>query len=216
MTNQKLPFALIAIDVCIFKIINDELCVYLTNVEKESLYQGFKCLPGGLIMLHESSDETMKRIVNDKTNLDMKYLYTEQLYTFSKINRDKRSRVVSCAYLGLYNGLVEEGFVPFNKVKKIAYDHNEILEVGVDRLRSKLDYTTIVKKLLNNSFVYSELQKAYEVILGQAVDKRNFRKKFDSLDVLVDTKSKRKEGRMRPASIYKFKNEKIEVLKIFD
>lgn len=216
MKEQKLPYALVAIDLCIFKIIDDELCVFIRDVNKESLYQGLKCIPGGLIMLKESAEETMKRIAKEKTPLDFKDIYVEQLYTFSNINRDKRSRVVSCAYLALYNGNVCEGFVPVRKLKKLAYDHNEIVSVGVERLKSKLDYTTVVKKLLFDTFTYSELQKAYEIILGKEIDKRNFRKKFDSLEVLVDTGKKRKEGRMRPAAVYRFKKKDIETLQIFD
>jgi 8-oxo-dGTP diphosphatase len=216
MNNQKLPFALIAIDLCIFKIVEGELCVFVRDVNKESLYQGFKCIPGGLIMLEESAEETMKRIVREKTPFDFKDMYVEQLYTFSKVNRDKRSRVVSCAYFALYNGNVNDGFIPVRNIKKLAYDHNEIIALGVERLQNKLDYTTVVKKLLHTTFTYSELQKAYELILCKEIDKRNFRKKFDSLKVLVDTKQKRKEGRMRPATVYRFKSKDIETLKIFD
>ncbi|MEI6352827.1 MAG: NUDIX hydrolase [Candidatus Nomurabacteria bacterium] len=214
MKEEKLPFALIAIDLCLLKIINNELCVFLTDVNKDSLYQGLKCLPGGLVRLDESAEDTLKRIIVQKGLLKMDKIYTEQLYTFSDIKRDKRGRVVSCAFLGLYSGLSEEGFIPIGKIKKLAYDHSLILKTGLERLKTKIEYTTIIKKLFSNNFTFSELQKVYEIILGKEIDKRNFRKKIDSLNILEETKDKRKEGRMRPASLYKFKTKNIETLNI--
>jgi len=216
MKKQELPFALIAVDLCVFKIIDGKLCVYIRDVEKDSLYQGMKCLPGGLILLKESAEDTVARILKNKTDLELGKIYTEQLYTFSKINRDKRSRVLSCSYLVLYTGDNTEGFVDIKNLKKLAYDHNEIVTIARDRLKSKIGYTTVVKKILPEDFTYSELQKAYEIILGKSIDKRNFRKKIDKLNVIVDTKKKRQDKKMRPASVYKFKSKNIDTLKILD
>lgn len=216
MKSEKLPFALIAIDLCLFKIIDDQMCVYITNVNKESFYQGFNCLPGGLIKLDESAEDTLNRIINLNTNLNHKKIYTEQLYTFSDVNRDKRGRAVSCAFLGIYSGSETEGFVPVVNIKKLAYDHNLILKIGMGRLKSKIEYTTIIKRFFNGKFTFSELQKSYEIILGKSIDKRNFRKKIEALDILYATQDKKKEGRMRPAVLYKFKTKNIETLNILD
>lgn len=214
MKKSQLPTALIAVDLAIFKIIDGQLCVYLMNVEN-ILYKGLQCLPGGLIRLDESGEEAVLRVVRQKTNLEETKLYKEQLYTFSRVDRDRRSRVVSSAYLCLYTGEVVFGFVPFANIKKLAYDHTEIVTTAVDRLQSKLEYTTIVQKTLKKEFTYSELQKAYEVILGKTLDKRNFRKKIESLGIIKETGHKKKEGRMRPAMLYTFCSHRVENIKIF-
>ncbi len=212
--SKKLPTALVAVDICIFKIIDNQLCVYVTKVDNDN-YKNMRCLPGGLIYLNENADETVKRIIEEKTCLEDNKVYREQLCSFSKVNRDKRSRVVSVAYLAIYSGNSNEGFFNINSIGKLAYDHNEILEKAEHRISSKLEYTTIVKKFMKNKFTYSELQKAYEVILRKEIDKRNFRKKIDSLDILKEAGTMRKEGRMRPAQEYTFKSEKVQNFKLF-
>jgi 8-oxo-dGTP diphosphatase len=214
MPQKKLPTALIAVDICIFKIIDATLCVYLAPIENE-LYKGLSCLPGALIHLDETAEGTATRVIEMKTSLEVSKIYKEQLYTFSRVDRDKRSRVVSLAYLALYSGELTEGFVPVSSIKRLAYDHDEILSVGVDRLQSKLHYTTIIQKAISKEFTYSELQAAYECILGKQLDKRNFRKKIESLTLIRETGKQKKEGRMRPAMLYTFRNQRVENIGIF-
>ena len=69
---------------------------------------------------------------------------------------------------------------------------------------------------MNKKFTFSDLQKSYEIILNKTIDKRNFRKKIGSLEILEEIQEKRREGRMRPASLYKFKTEKVETVNILD
>lgn len=212
--HNNLPSALIAVDLCIFKIMNDNLYIYVTNVENE-MYKGKKALPGGLIRLDETGDDATRRVIQEKTELESAKIYKEQLYTFSGINRDKRSRVVASAYLCLYVGEQTEQFVPITQAKNLAYDHDLIVTTAVDRLQNKLEYTTIIQKAIQVKFTYSELQKAYEIILGKSLDKRNFRKKIDSLGIIKETGEHKKEGRMRPAMLYRFTSSSVENIKIF-
>jgi 8-oxo-dGTP diphosphatase len=214
MTYSQLPSALVAVDICIFKIIDGELCVYVTNVENDN-YKGKLCLPGALILLNESAEDTFKRVISNKTVLEAGKVYSEQLYTFSDIKRDKRSRVVSVSYLALYTGGVVDNFKPWNKVSTLAYDHNDILLAAVNRLRGRVEYTTIIQKLLSKDFTFSILQKAYEIVLGKEIDKRNFRKKIDSLNIITETGEYLKGGRMRPAMLYRFNTNKVENINIF-
>ncbi len=214
MKHTSLPSALVATDLVIFSLIDNILHVYLRPVEN-TLYTGLSCLPGALILLHETSDETADRVLQDKTILPHTSVYKEQLFTFSRIDRDKRSRVVSLAYLCAYTGAFREGFVPVTSIKKLAYDHKEILECALDRLVSKLEYTTIIQKLLPKDFTLGELQRAYETILVKPLDKRNFRKKIESLSVIEETGGKKQEGRMRPAALYRFKKSTVSVIQIF-
>lgn len=214
MNSKELPSALVAVDICIFKIISNKLCVYLMEVEN-NFYKNQRCLPGGLILLDESADDTQERIIKNKTTLDISNMYTEQLYTFSSVKRDLRSRVVSVAYMALYSGEIEEGFVDIESISRLAYDHIEILKVGVERLKSKLEYTTIVQKMIQEEFTYSQLQKVYEIILGEELDKRNFRKKIESLNIVSETGKTLQEGRMRPAALYRFNNDQVENINLF-
>lgn len=214
MSYTPLPSALVATDICIFKIIDNELCVYLSDVENDK-YKGMKCLPGALILLNESAQDTFERVIKSKTNLESSKMYSEQLYTFSGVDRDARSRVVSVSYLALYKGEATEGFYSIKRVKTLAYDHSDILATAVERLRSRVEYTTIIQNLIPKAFTYSQLQKMYEVVLGKEIDKRNFRKKIDSLGIISETGEYLKEGRMRPAMMYKFNSKKVETINIF-
>jgi 8-oxo-dGTP diphosphatase len=213
----KLPIALVASDICVFGIFENRLCVYVIDAATE-FYAGKKCLPGALIQLDEMADDTIKRVIKEKTNLQYKNIFTEQLYTFSKIDRDRRSRVVSVSYIGLYAGEKLAGFVALDTISFksfFAYDHAEIAQVALDRLRGKLEYTSIIQKLIPKTFTFSDLQKSYEVVLGYELDKRNFRKKIESLELIEETGEYKKEGRMRPAKIYTFKSSDVTSINLF-
>lgn len=139
------------------------------------------------------------------------------------MGRDPRNRVVSVAYLGLIPEdkrgksvdteelwWVEIGSVP----KGLAYDHNEIFRVALERLRAKIGYTNIAFGLLPKRFTLSELQKVYEIILGGRIDKRNFRRKVKDIGLVKETSEKRREGASRPASLYVFAKEEQEVVEV--
>jgi 8-oxo-dGTP diphosphatase len=141
----------------------------------------------------------------------MKDVYLEQLYTFGKTDRDPSGRVVSVAYLALIPAsemdlmmVADTGWFPINRLPKLAYDHAEIIDVAVDRLRAKLTYTNISYGLLPEAFTLNDLQKTYEIILGKKLDKRNFRKKITSLNVLQQTGNKTFGKAHRPANLYRF------------
>ncbi len=216
--NKNLPVAVVAADICIFRIINDELCVYLTLVKSEGLYKGMNCLPGALIQINENAEDTILRVLKERTNVVEPDVYVEQLYSFSKIQRDERSRSVSIAYMGLMDmgtdyASVDSSrgkFVPLSKVKNLAFDHKEVIILAHKRIRSKVLYSTIVKKLIREKFTFSLIQKCYEVVLGKALDKRNFRKKITALKLIKETGEQKKEGRMRPAMLYKWATKDVE------
>lgn len=221
--NKELPKALVATDICVFKIIEGVLCVYLTKVKTNQVYIGKNCLPGSLIAINENAEETVERVLKERTNIESKHLYMEQLYSFSEVERDKRSRSVAIAYLGLMDSgdsycdedKEQGGFLPIIQVKNMAFDHKEVITLALDRLKSKVHYSTIIKKLLRGEFTFTELQKVYETVLGITLDKRNFRKKILALDLLKETDVYKKEGRMRPAMLYKWKTSKVEFYDVF-
>ena len=96
-----------------------------------------------------------------------------------------------------------------NHLPNLAFDHRKIVGSALERLRNKVNYTSVAFQLLPKTFTLSELQRAYEVILGQRLDKRNFRKKMLQLGILKDTGEQQLEGRQRPARLYSFTETRV-------
>lgn len=218
---KKYDFAVIATDVVIFSVINNELNVLLIKMKKQPYTQHW-ALPGGLVKPEEDLDNAANRILNDKAGLSQVYL--EQLYTFGRVNRDPFGRVVSVAYFALiphnkakiktteeYAGIQ---WFPIKKLPLLAYDHKEIVTVAVERLQAKLEYTNIVYGLLPEEFTLSELQYMYEIVLDRRLDKRNFRKKIISLKLVKKLNRKKHDGPNRPAELYKFVDRQPHIVEI--
>jgi len=219
MTQKtSLQFAVLATDIVCFRIIQNQLSILLGKVETVSQYKGKWALIGGLILPEETADTSVGRHLLQKAG--MSDVYKEQLYTFSDIDRDPRGRVVSVGYIALTNndakhkGKVETKWLPVNEIGDLAYDHNKIVLTAIERLQTKIAYTNIAQYLLPKEFTMSELQNVYEIILGKGVDKRNFRKKILAVDILKDTGKVKKEGVMRPASLYSFNSKQTKVVNI--
>ncbi len=219
--NDKYKRPSVTADIILFTIINNKLNVLLVQ-RKYDPFKDMWALPGGFVGIDESVDDAAKRELKEETNLDK--LYIEQLYTFGEPNRDPRTRVITVAYLSLApfemlnnakagSDAGDVNWFPIDEVFQLAFDHNAILDYALYRLRIKSEYSTLPFRLLPATFTLSELQNVYEIILDRKLDKRNFRKKIISLDILIDTGNLKKEGKMRPASIYKLKSESIFLLK---
>ncbi len=218
--NQKYKFTVIATDVVIFTIEEKVLKVLLIKMNKHP-YKNHWALPGGLVKPEESVDHSAQRNLKEKTGVVNVYL--EQLYTFGEINRDPFGRVVSVAYFALMptKGVKLKTSKEYKDVKwfevkelpNLAYDHKNMVNLAVKRLQAKLEYTNIVFSLLPKEFALSELQLIYEIILDKKLDKRNFRKKILSLNLLEKTEKKSK-GANRPAQLYKFKERKPQIVNI--
>lgn len=216
---EKFRFAAMAIDAVVLGFIDGELCGLVSNVNRPPYYVNIPGFLGGIVEESETALDTCNRVLKEKGNLDK--IYLEQLYTFSDIDRDKRNRVVSVAHLGLVRPDTaatythpSAKFVPLKDLKKLAYDHNEMLRVALNRLQGKLTYTTIAQHLLPRHFTLSELQEVYEIILKKEFDKRNFRKKLLSLKVVKDTGRLQEGVKNRPAALYEFTSKKVEELSI--
>lgn len=122
--------------------------------------------------------------------------------------------------MGLGKDIVPEGskttqdpqFFPVTRLPEVAYDHADIVRYAHERLQSKLSYTNAVFALLDPLFTLSKLQAAYEAVLCRPLDKRNFRKKFLSLNLITETDEFFQEGAHRPARLYKFNKQSLESL----
>jgi len=221
---EHLRFAVLATDIAIFTIRNKELFVRLIPVNRPPYFTNIKGLPGGLIDPKETAEEASARHAKDKANIDPKKIYFEQLSTWSALDRDPRGRVVAVAYIGLVPweklSLTEQAdtdsvkWVPIANMKKLAYDHNKMLDAAVKRLRSRITYTTVAAKILPDEFTLTEMEEAYESILLSGLDKRNFRKKILKLKIVTALKRKKTGGAHRPAELYRFSSDKVKEIEV--
>lgn len=218
-TNEYIPPTL-TVDSVIFQLEGSKLSVLLIQ-RQQGPFIGAWALPGGYNAAGETTKEAMRRIVLQKSGVSVENLnLVEQLYTFDTVARDPRGHAVSVTYAGFGKDIVPEyskttqnpQFFPVDHLPELAYDHADIIRYAHERLQSKITYTNAIYALLPKHFTLSQLQKAYEAVLGRELDKRNFRKKFLSLDLIEETDQMLKEGAHRPARLYKFCNPTLQVL----
>ncbi len=175
-------------------------------------HRGWWALPGGFVGIEETLDEAAKRELREETGLANVYL--EQLYTFGKVDRDPRERVVSVAYYALVKPADYElvastdashvQWFEFHELPPLAFDHREIVELALQRLQGKVRYQPIGFELLPPRFTLTQLQRLYEVILERPLDKRNFRKKVLEMDLLEPLDEYQSGVAHRRARLYRF------------
>jgi 8-oxo-dGTP diphosphatase len=208
----------LAVDTVVLTIINQKLSVLLIQIA-EGIYSNKWAVPGGLVNDEESLDDAAMRVLSEKTNL--RNVFLEQLYTFGDPKRDSRKRSVSVAYFALIptpekievakkEYYKDIKWYPVDDLPDMAFDHKKIIEVAHERLKSKLSYTNIVYSLLPKEFTLTQLQRVYEIILGENLDKRNFRKKIESLGILKDLDKRQDEVSHRPAKLYSFRDRALK------
>jgi 8-oxo-dGTP diphosphatase len=208
----------VTVDVLIFTVADDRLKVALIKRGLPPI-QASWAIPGGFVHIEESLEEAARREIEEEAGVSDVFL--EQLYTFGDPARDPRGRVITVAYYALVPGgrinlsastdAQEASWFAVDDLPPLAFDHKIILEHAVERLKSKLEYSNIAYALLPPKFRLSDLQRVYEVILGRKLDKRNFRKKMLSLDLLEPTREIDASGAHRPAQLYCFKKRNMVV-----
>lgn len=211
---------ILTVDSVICQLVDDRLSVLLIQ-RANAPFKGSWALPGGYNAAGETTHDAMSRILQVKGGVKTAALkLVEQLYTFDTVARDPRGHAVSVTYLGLGKDIVPEAgkntqnpqFFPVDSLPKLAYDHADIIRYAHERLQNKVTYTNAVFALLDEFFTLTELQTAYEAILCRPLDKRNFRKKFLSLDLIHATSEMRREGAHRPARLYTFNKQELDSL----
>lgn len=210
----------VTVDVVIFSLVNEDLQVLLVK-RRHAPFADMWALPGSFIQMEESLEEAAVRALADETGVTD--VYTEQLYTFGNPGRDPRTRVITVAYFALVphdaiehrpgRDTTETAWFSVFELPDLAFDHEKILEYAFTRLRYKLEYTSIGFQLLPDVFTLTELQRAYETILGETLDKRNFRRKILSADILEETGEKKKDGEGRPAKLYRYRENAVAEVK---
>jgi 8-oxo-dGTP diphosphatase len=210
----------ITVDTVAFAIHQGTLEILLIK-RKHDPFKALWSLPGGFL---RDSDQTLEvaavRELYDETNVSNVYL--EQLYTFGDVGRDPRGRVITVAYLALLSQEDLElrastdasgvAWWPVKDLPALAFDHNQIINYGYQRLKYKIEYTPAGFKLLAGKFTLRELQTVYEAVLGHSIDNRNFRKKFLGSGVLKELDETSRESSFRPARLYAFSEADFEKL----
>jgi len=208
----------VTVDIVIFTIRKRKLEVLLIQRGQEP-YKDKWAIPGGFIRLSEDLDEAAKRVLYEKTHV--KDVYLEQLYTFGDPYRYPNARVITVSYFALIRSddlkLEAEKGLNIQQINwhsvyalpELAFDHKDILGYAIKRLRERLEYTPVAFQLLPKKFTLTQLQKTYEVILNTDLDKRNFRKKMISLEILNEYEEFTKASSKRPARLYGFNEEII-------
>jgi 8-oxo-dGTP diphosphatase len=215
----EFPRAALTVDVVVFALDDEDLKVMLIQRDLAP-YAGQWALPGGFVRVDETLDDAARRELREETGL--KDIFLEQLYTFGAVRRDPRERVVTIAYYALVNLAGHDvhastdarnaAWFPVNDLPALAFDHDHILKTAHDRLRGKVRYQPIGFELLPEKFTLRQLQHLYEVILDRELDKRNFRKKVLSMEIVKETSDIEKDVAHRAARLYRFDKRKYDRL----
>lgn len=212
---QSINRVALSVDCVIFGFDENKLKVLLIRSDLEKYKNKFSLL-GDLVKPEEDLDASAYRILKQRTGLND--LYLEQVHTFGKVGRHPAGRVVSVAYCSLINvqhhrlKILENElhWHEIDNVTELLFDHKEILDQCYLWLQKRVQEHPLAFSLLPNKFSLRELQNLYEAILNKKLDRRNFRKKFFSMDFLVDMGEEEQNVPHRPGRLYKFDYDKYE------
>lgn len=218
--TYEYPRPALTVDVVVFTVRENQLNVLLIQ-RRDPPFQHMWALPGGFVHLTESLEEAAQRELTEETGLPQAYL--EQLYTFGEPDRDPRGRVVTVAYFALIaadaplkpsgnSDALRATWHSTDALPPLAFDHADILSYAVRRLRYKLEYTAVGFELLPEEFTLTELQTTYEIILGEKLDKRNFRRRILEAEIIEKTPRLR-TGEGRPARLYRYRPDAVAEVK---
>jgi len=224
--NQPLTFErpLTTVDLAIFAVADELLQVLLVRRpdSEEEPFPGQWALPGGFVdvLLDEDLEQCAMRKLKEKTGADAPYL--EQVGSWGNAARDPRGWSVTHVYLALLGradgpapggNAADARWWPIEGMgvrERLAFDHRELLGAAILRLRNKVEYTSLPAFLMSSEFTLTELQHVYEIVLGRALEKKAFRTRILATD-LVEVVPRMKEGRSRPAQLYRLKHRRKPV-----
>jgi len=215
---EQAAFA-VATNIVIFTIRQQQLSLLLVTVTgaKQQWY-----LPGGYLGEQENLRQCASRELEEQTGV--KDVYLEQLYTFGDIDEDPQQRIIRVAYYTLIPGEriplnaetkeLRADWFAMNSLPAMSPEHEKIVKKAKQRLVSKLEYSTIAFQFMAMEFTLGELQSVYESILQEPIDKRNFRKRILSLNCIEETGKEQRNGRHRPAKLYRLIDpNRVEIIK---
>lgn len=208
----------------IFTVEGNHIKVLLIKRKNEP-YKEKWALVGGALYNNEQLEDGVRREIFEKTGIKDVELYQYGVFDELGKTEDIPMRMVAIAYLGLIDGkktkiikenrnTVDVAWIDMNKVPDLAFSHNEILNKEIEKLRELILESNILKVLLPKEFTMPQLQSIYEGILNKTFDRRNFRKKILSLNIIDDTNKEISLNGNKPSKLYRFKDV-IEDKKIF-
>ncbi|HKQ73516.1 MAG TPA: NUDIX domain-containing protein [Blastocatellia bacterium] len=211
----------LTVDCVIFGLDLDEESLKVMLIERDlEPFAGVWAIPGGFVRPGETLMAAATRELEEETGI--KDVFLEQLFTFGDPDRDPRGWVVSVAYYALVSpekhriqattDARQAQWFPVTSLPSLAFDHDKILTIALQRIRGKLTYAPIGFELLPQKFTIKQLQKLYEIVLGRELDNRNFRKKIFAMDVLRELGEIQKGVAHRAARLYKFDERKYRQL----
>lgn len=219
MHTYKYPRPVVAADCVVFGWNENGLHVLLVKRNTDP-FAGKWSLPGGFVMEQETTDQTTARVLQSKAGL--RNVFFEQLYTFSNSERDPRGWILTVAHYALVGlstamqqkqeGSAESKWFALGKIPALAFDHREIVNMAIARLKGKVRYQPVGFELLPDKFTLRQLQQLYEDILGIEIDKRNFRKKISSMKLLKESGEKQQNVAHKAAMLYAFDDKKYKEL----
>jgi len=207
---------LVAVDCIIFGFDRSGLKLLLIKRDFEP-EKGNWSLMGGFLNRDESLDQAADRVLQKLTGL--KNVYLEQLYGFGEVDRDPVERTVSIAYYALINVREHDKelmdkysarWFPIDDLPDLIFDHNQMVRAAKQRLKYRASHEPVGFELLPKKFTMPELQILYEDIYETELDKRNFRRRILSMDILTKTDEKQKKYSKKGAYLYKFNENKYE------
>jgi 8-oxo-dGTP diphosphatase len=194
----EFPAFALTVDLAVFTLRAGVLAVLLVQ-RREHPYRGFWALPGGFVRADESADAAARRELAEETGATTFTGHLEQLRTYSSPDRDPRMRVISVAHVALAPGLPEPRpggdaaaarWWPVEDLGlgdaiagaggdavPLAFDHPRVLADALERVRSKLEYTTLATSFVAEPFTIADLRRVYATVWGSAPDLANFRRK---------------------------------------
>ncbi len=209
----------VSVDIVIFGFENKSLRVLLVQRGVEP-YMNRWALPGEMVKANENLDAAADRVLFELTSMNEVYL--EQVASFGAPERHPAGRAFTVAYYSLIgtsahpvspNGWAKHAqYFDINELPDLAFDHADVLNACLERLRERVRMRPIGFELLPRTFSLSDLQNLYESILGETLDKRNFRKKILSMGIVEDTGDLQSNVNHRPAKLYRFDESRYEAL----
>lgn len=219
--SYEYPRGALTVDCVVFGFDADDADLQVMLIQRNlPPFKGDWALPGGFVHIDETLDAAARRELREETGITN--LYLEQLYTFGAPDRDPRERVVTVAYYALVRmsdhevraatDAADAAWFSVHDVTQLAFDHDEIFTIALDRLRGKVRYAPIGFELLPEKFTLTQLQHVYEAILGQELDKRNFRRKVQKTGLVVETGEVQKDVAHRAARLFRFDQKQYRAL----
>lgn len=212
---KSYPTVPLTIDCVIFGFEENELKVLLIKSDLE-VYKDKYSLLGDIVKDNEELDDAAYRVLKERTGMNDVFL--DQVKAFGHPHRHPGGRVITVAYCSLLNINHHELKIHDNELnwhsvsalQGMAFDHKEIVDASYQWLQKRIQEHPLGFNLLPEKFSLRELQNLYEAILGVRLDRRNFRKKFTSMDLLIDIDEMEQDVPHRPGKLYKFNFEKYE------